>query len=98
MTEVGRRHIIGPARDAVRAIRQSEGDTRRGRTHAPSCSLRHPGQHLVNRQRLRHPVRESGHHFVRGCPFPVHQAVGLALHPLPNRLKGHRHHRRGQDG
>ena len=54
-------------------------------------------QHVLHRVRPGHPVGELRENLVRGGPLSVHEPVGEPPAPVPDRLEGDGHDRRGQD-
>ena len=58
----------------------------------------HPREHVLGGVGPAHPPGELAERLIRGGPLAEHQPVGQPLHPFPDRLERHRHHRGGQDG
>ena len=57
----------------------------------------HPRERVLGGVGPPHPAGELAERLIRGGPLAEHQPVGQPLHPLPDRLERHRHHRGRQD-
>ena len=62
-------------------------------TRAFSKDPGHPGKNVFGGVGTAHPPGELAQRLIRRGPLAEHQPVGQVLHPFPDRLEGHRHHR-----
>ena len=90
--------LVWPARHPTRTVGEEQRHSGRCGADAPGSGFGGPGQRLVDRQRIRHPVGKTGHHLIGSGAAAVDEPVRDPLGPLAHGLKGDRDHGGSDDG